>query len=336
MTEPTAMLSLLRALHTQLRARVLDACERSSVEELARVADDGPGDTQYVVDAVSEASLLELLEAQAARVGGLVLVAEGIAGGELCLPRGADPETVAWRVLCDPIDGTRGLMYQKRSAWILSGAAPNRGSATRLSDITVAVQTEVPILKQHLCDELWAMAGEGARAERLHRFTGERRALTLCPSRATSIAQGFAMVTRFFPGARDELARIDDELIARVLGAPAPGKALCFEDQYAASGGQFYELLAGHDRFNADLRPLLGPVLEQRGLPPALCAHPYDVCTALIATELGVILESPDGSALDAPFDVHADVAWVGYANAAIRRQLAPALRDILSARGLL
>ena len=37
-----------------------------------------------------------------------------------------------WRVIVDPIDGTRGLMYQKRSAWILTGVAPNRGPGTSL------------------------------------------------------------------------------------------------------------------------------------------------------------------------------------------------------------
>lgn len=336
MTEPAAMLSLLRELHQQLRSHIMATCERMSLEALASVADDGPGDTQFVIDAVSEQLLVEWLEARAPGVGGLVLVAEGIEGGQLCLPRDGDPETLGWRLLCDPIDGTRGLMYQKRSAWILTGAAPNRGSATRLSDITVAVQSELPILKQHLCDELWAIRGEGAHMQRVHRLTGERSELSLRPSRAQSIEQGFAMISRFFPGARDELAAIDEELIERVLGPPAPGKTHCFEEQYASSGGQFYELLAGHDRFNADLRPLLSRRLAERGFGAPLCCHPYDVCTALIATELGVILENPEGGELDAPFDVHADVAWVGYANPSIQRQLSQTLGEILVRRGLL
>ena len=43
------------------------------------------------------------------------------------LPDGASEADCQWRVIVDPIDGTRGLMYQKRSAWILTGVAPNRG-----------------------------------------------------------------------------------------------------------------------------------------------------------------------------------------------------------------
>src|SRR5262245_9136705 len=118
-------------------------------------------------------------------------------------------------------------MYQKRSAWILTGVARNRGPSTTLADIELAVQTEIPLLRQHLSDTLWAIAGEGARAERRDRITGEVRPLVLAPSRASSIEHGFAMVSRFFPGARDELAAIDEEIVQGALGPPRAGKANC-------------------------------------------------------------------------------------------------------------
>jgi hypothetical protein len=69
-------------------------------------------------------------------------------------------------------------------------------------------------------------------------------ALELRPSRATTIAHGFAMISRFFPGARDELAAIDEEIVMGALGPVGQGKAHCFEDQYLSSGGQLYELIA--------------------------------------------------------------------------------------------
>ena len=34
-----------------------------------------------------------------------------------------------WVIIVDPIDGTRGLMYQKRPAWILTGVAAGPGAA---------------------------------------------------------------------------------------------------------------------------------------------------------------------------------------------------------------
>jgi fructose-1,6-bisphosphatase/inositol monophosphatase family enzyme len=334
MTDLTTLLALLRDVQRAIRDAVVDACERQSLGELGGVAEDGPGDTIYRIDKVSEALLVERLNAAAGAIGGVVLVAEGLPGGELALPRGSQP-TGAWRFIIDPIDGTRGIMYQKRSAWVLGAIAPNRGQQTRLSDIVLAVQTEIPLQKQHLSDELWAVRGQGATLERFNRLTGEHAALPLQPSRADSLRHGYAMLTRFFPGARDELAAIDEELMLALLGASPEGKALCFEDQYASTGGQLYELAVGHDRFNADLRPLMRQLLQQRGQPVGLCCHPYDVCTALIAEEAGVRLTDPWGRALDVPLDVAADVAWVGYANPSLQRLVEPVLQAVLARRGL-
>jgi fructose-1,6-bisphosphatase/inositol monophosphatase family enzyme len=334
MADTQELIDLMRSLHAALRERVFVACAERSSAELSSVAADGPGDTIFAIDKVGEDLLVELLEQRASEVGGIVLVAEGIHGHELEL--GVSGRQAAWRLICDPIDGTRGLMYQKRSAWILSAVAPNRGRETRLSDVTCCAQTEIPLIKQHLSDELWATRGKGAQAQRYDRLTRRAQPIEVRPSGATSIEQGYAMLTRFFPGARDELATIDEELIRRVLGPPIEGKAACFEDQYASTGGQLYELCSGRDRFNADLRPLMRATLAARGFSMGICCHPYDICTALIADELGVILTGPDGAALDAPLDTVADVAWIGYANAAIRAQLEAPLLAILRARDLL
>jgi fructose-1,6-bisphosphatase/inositol monophosphatase family enzyme len=335
MSDEETLLDLLQTLQREIRDQVVAACSRESVAELSLVADDSPGDTIYRIDKVSEAVLVDRLGAAAAALGGVLLVAEGVAGGELVLPQGY-AGTPAWRVIVDPIDGTRGIMYQKRSAWVLAAAAPNRGAATTSRDIVLAVQTEIPLLKQHLCDELWAVRGRGAHMLRVDRFTGERLPVPLRPSRSASLVHGYAMLTRFFPGARDELAAIDEEIMLELLGASPPGKALCFEDQYASTGGQLYELMVGHDRFNADLRPLLRPLLERRGQSGGLCCHPYDLCTALIASEAGVVLTGPSGQPLDIPLDVETDVAWVGYANPTLHAQIEPVLLRALARRGLL
>jgi hypothetical protein len=226
-------------------------------------------------------------------------------------------------------------MYQKRAAWILTGVAPNHGPTTRLRDIELAVQTEIPLLKQHLCDQAWAVRGEGVQAQRIDRLTGNSTPLALRPSHAPTPAHGFASVSRFFPGGRDILAAIDDEIMAEVLGPAVAGKAACFEDQYLSTGGQLYELMAGHDRFIADIRPVIGALLTKRGLPRPLCCHPYDLCASLIATELGVRLTDAGGNELDTPFDLDADVSWVGYANDRLRACLEPALLGALARRGL-
>ena len=324
MNDVAALLDPLRSIHDQIRDAVVLAAQRQEIEQLAAIERDEEGDTVYAIDAVSEKRLLELFESLS-RDHSFVLIAEGLRGGQIVLPRGTAENDADWRVIVDPIDGTRGLMYQKRSAWILTGVAPNRGANTSLKDIALAVQTEIPLIKQHLSDQLWAIRGKGTLAERLNRLTGKRQSLRLGPSTSPTIAHGFAMVARFFPGARAELASIDDEIVCAVLGPVQPGKAQCFEDQYISSGGQLYELMSGHDRFVADLRPLLGN---------GLCCHPYDLCAVLIATELGVIVTDAQGHSLDAPLNVGADVSWVGYANGRIRQQIEPALQRSLRSRG--
>jgi hypothetical protein len=120
-----------------------------------------------------------------------------------------------------------------------------------------------------------------------------------------------------------------------VLGPVEPGKAHCFEDQYLSSGGQLYELMMGHDRFVADLRPLTEKVMNRAGLELGICCHPYDVCTELIAREAGVVVTDEHGEPLRAPLNVEADVTWVGYANDSIRREIEPVLRRVLRERGL-
>ena len=330
------LLGPIRRIHERVRDAVVAECEKSDLEQLAAVSDDeSAGDTIYAVDRVSEDLLVELFEKELANIAPLVLIAEGIEGGQLVLPHGAKEQDAAWRVVVDPIDGTRGLMYQKRSAWVLTGVAPNRGPGSNLQDIELAVQTEIPLVKQHLCDVLWAIRGEGAQAERFDRLTQERRSLPLRPSRATTIRHGFAMIARFFPGARDELAAIDEEIVQGALGPVEHGKTHCFEDQYLSSGGQLYELMMGHDRFVADLRPLIESVLNRRGLALGICCHPYDMCTELIAREAGVIVTDERGDALRAPLSVEPDIAWAGYANGAIREEIEPLLRHALRERGL-
>ncbi len=333
MTPPShPLLAPIQDLHRRIRRDVVEACERAAVAALSGIASDDEGDTIYAIDRVAEHVLVGQIEQTIASAEApVLLVAEGLPGGEVVVPAGADRRAVRWVIIVDPIDGTRGLMYQKRPGWILTGVAAGPAPRT-LADIELAVQTEIPLVKQHLSDQLWAVAGQGASALRVNRLTGESRSLDLHPSTSTTIAHGFAMISRFFPGHRAELAAIDDEVVEALLGPPRPGKAQLFEDQYIATGGQLYELMVGHDRFVADLRPLFE---RRRAGGAALCCHPYDLCTELIARELGVVITDEGGAPLQAPLDVTSDVGWVGYANETLRGQIEPHLGRALARRGL-
>ena len=310
------------------------ACEQSAAEQLAVPLGHDAGDTIYAIDRVSEHVLLEHF-AELASQWSFVLVAEGLGTtGRMVLPLGTTADVAELQIIVDPIDGTRGLMYQKRPAWILTGVARNRGPATTLADIELALQTEIPLLKQHLCDTFWLIDGE-VGGERLDRVSGKRVRLAPHPTRAATIAEGYGGIARFFPGARELLAAVDDEVAERILGPVQRGRAQLFEDQYISTGGQLYELLMGHDRWIADLRPLAERMLRKRGRALGLCCHPYDLCTESIARAAGILVTDECGRCLTAPLDVTTDVSWIGIANAQLRDLLWPVLRDVLAERGL-
>ena len=126
------LLEPILALHRRIRADVGASCERAAVAALSDVAHDDEGDTIYAIDRVAEDVLVGEIERTIASGTPVRLVAEGLPGGELLLPRDAKPSDVEWVVIVDPIDGTRGLMYQKRPGWILTGVAsppPPRAAA---------------------------------------------------------------------------------------------------------------------------------------------------------------------------------------------------------------
>ena len=298
----------------------------------------------FAIDRVSEAVLVERF-AEIAREWPCLLVAEGLGADGRLHPAARNGAVGASRSRSSSIRSTGRADSCTRSARPGSspasppnapgqGPAPDAARAPRLSDIALAVQTEIPLVKQHLADQLWAIAGDGgARAERRDRLTGARAPLALRPSAAATTLHGFGGIARFFPGARAQLAAIDDEVAAALLGPPRAGVAQSFEDQYISTGGQLYELCVGHDRWIADLRPLIDAKTAVAWL---CCCHPYDLCTELIAREAGVVVTGARGGAVDAPLDVFTDVAWIGYANATLRDQIAPVLTEILEKRGLI
>ncbi len=330
------LLSRLKAIQITMRDAIRTGMLTTPASDRSAVSHSGSGDTIYALDRGVEDVLLRECLAWAAEQP-FLLIAEGLAGnGERVLPTTATSMDIRFRLIFDPVDGTRGLMYDKRSAWILAGLAPDHGPATSLADIVLAVMTEVPTTKQYLADILWAMRGHGAQGERHNLLTGEITPLLVAPSQATSLAHGFASLSKFFPGRKPVIAQIEEALVREIEGTDEPGKVRVFDDQYISTGGQLYELIVGHDRFNGDIRAALRHASHLPGDPPALAVHPYDVCTELIAREAGVIVTDLAGRPLSARLCVHEDVCWFGYANARLRARLEPALQRILREHGLL
>ena len=323
----------LRTFQRTVRELLIDSRRQKDLHAVRR---DSAADTIYEIDALVE-PLLEAFCREWAGTTPLVLVAEGIeddgvAGreGVKVFPEGSREDDARIRLIVDPIDGTRGLMYDKRSAWALAAAAPNRGPGTSLRDVEVAVMTELPTSKMGRADVLWAVKGQGANGVRVDLGTGQEVPLALKPSQAEGIEHGFAMVSDFFPGTKVLAGELMEYLVRHLVGPADVTRATVFADQYISTGGQFYELIVGHDRFNADLRPAF---YRLQGQPAGLCCHPYDCAGLLIAEEAGVVITDDRCMALDGPFDVTTGLSWVGYANESLRRRIEPLLLAFLQGR---
>lgn len=329
MTEsPQAVIDRLREFQRAVRDVIVESRKRPRMHAVTR---HSAADTIYEIDTAVE-PILEDFCLEWAKTTPLVLIAEGVENesgveGVKTFPEGLPEERAEIRVLVDPIDGTRGIMYDKRAAWALAGVAPNKGPATRISDIDVAVMTELPTSKMGMGDVLWAARGTGARGERVDLSSGDAKPLEIAPSQARNIDHGFATVSNFFPGTKVLASELMEHLVRHLVGEADVTRATVFDDQYISTGGQFYELIVGHDRFNADLRPAFYRIQRQ---PPGLCCHPYDCATLLIAREAGVIVTDEHGHPLDGPLDVTTGLSWAGYANAALHDQIEPLLLQFL------
>ncbi len=305
---------------------VVIAARKREARKFARVVAVTAADTIYHIDRRGEEAALAWLAEHWPAEWPVEIVMEGLEAATT-FPRGTPVRETKLRCIIDPIDGTRGVMYDKRSAWILAGLAPQRGGRTSLGDIVVAAMTELPTTKQWRSDQLSAVRGAGVRAQAVDVFSGARERLAVAPSRARDCRGGFAAISRFFPEGKGLLAAMEERLWQELYGREGSAGPLVFDDQYICTGGQLYELIVGHDRFLADLRPL---VFRKLGVESALVCHPYDICTALVAREAGCVIEAPLGGKLVSPLDVTTPVAWAGYANAALARQVRPVLRRLI------
>lgn len=308
--------------------RVLIAARARQGRHFARVAAVTAEDTIFHIDKISEAAILGWMDGNWPRAWPVELVMEGLEAGTT-FPTGTPVPATTWKLILDPIDGTRCIMYDKRPAWALAGLARQRGLRTHLGDIVVAAMTELPTAKAGAADQFSAVRGGPLRATRRDLRTGVSKKWTPRPSAARDCDHGFAAVVKFFPEAKALAARVEETLWQSLNLHLKEGGARVFDDQYLSTGGQLYELLVGHDRMIADLRPLL---LPRAGAPAALCCHPYDICTALLLEAAGGVVETPSGGPLRALLDVTTPVAWVGYANTALARALRPKLQAALRA----
>ncbi len=300
----------------------------------AEVGNEG-GDTIYALDRHVEPVLEAVIDSWPRHMKPLLLVCEGL-GRDGTRRFGPSSGALRYRLIVDPVDGTRALMYEKRSAWFLAAVAEDNGDDTRLSQALAAALVELPPTKHGWADDFAVHAGGAVEAHRRSVVADDQLRLRVQPSQAATLKDGFCQVSSFFPGTKVLAAELMERIADRLGGKRRPGRASMFEDQYISTGGQMVELMLGHDRFTCDLRPLFDEIAAHTsGGTPGLACHPYDLAGAPVAQRAGVILTDGFGRPLDARFDVETPAHWCGYANAAIRRAVEPVVLQWLEEHGV-
>lgn len=329
-----ALLDSIEKLHQSIRRAARESIMKQS-ETLTKVLGSGNGDVSYGIDIVCE-KIIDQWFTDNPPDGGAVVICEGL--GDRVYPSIQNKTNARWRILIDPLDGTRHIMYDNRSAWILTGISINNGTQTTLNDICAAIQTEVPVMMQDKGAVLKAIKRQGADLKVFDLLTQKEvvSPMTLVPSLSASLDNGFCIFVNVFPGTKTIISELEERILFRLYGHAEENTALVFSEQYISSAGQLFMLMSGKYRMVIDIRALLGNYQLNRNQALPLCAHPYDLAATLIATESGCIVKDAYGDDLNNPMDLHTNCSWVGYANNRLFEEIHPIVIEELKALSII
>ena len=320
------LVALCDELRTVTREALLAAERDGTGGALARPHGQGLGDVTFGLDLPSEARIASW-QRELARNEPLSVLTEDAGwrhlgpdgrGGARTFP-GFDHGGP--RIAIDPVDGTRNLMADLRSAWTVVAFAPPGAREPRLADCTGGIVSEIPgtLAARHRrlvsdgtrCSfELLALEGGGVL-----------RAHELCVDQDDRPDHGYFSFFRYEPAQRPLIARLEADFLARLVRDEGADAHALYDDQYISSAGQLVHLALGRYRVVVDARELAG----RRFRTPGITSKPYDLAGAVVcARAAGAIVTAAEGGPLDFPIDATTPVGFAGFANAATQRRLEP------------
>ncbi len=331
---PTDLPARLRELADLIRcaARSSAGLSRERGEQFAtpRPVGHGAGDVTFALDQATEAAVDAWFE-RTAGDGPLSLLTED-RGWRHRGPQGAldSFDHGGPRVVVDPVDGTRQLMADLRSAWTVIAACGPGAETPCLSDVHYGLCAELSDSRAASYRVLSAQRGAGARLELRHLESDE-----LLDERPLQVDgddrpdHGYFSFFRYTPSLRPALAETEAHFFARLAEHEGADVRSCYDDQYISNGGQLVLLSLGTYRLIADLRA----ELAARHATPSTTSKPYDCAGAiLIARAAGCVLTDAGSGPLDFPLDAETPVSFIGWANRATAARLGPHLEGVLGA----
>ena len=118
-------------LQSYILKAVLQARQERHPHELASISETTAADVIYAIDTVAESAIERWFSTHWHSAHPVEIVMEGLADGStLTFPTGTPVADTTLKCIIDPIDGTRGIMYDKRPAWIIAAIAPKEAQTT--------------------------------------------------------------------------------------------------------------------------------------------------------------------------------------------------------------
>ena len=305
-------------------------------ESLARPVAVGAGDVTFGIDVPAERRI-EAWHAEIASRRPLSVLTED-AGWRHRVPDGAGGSRPSDgfdhggpRIAFDPIDGTRNLMADLRSAWtVISFAGPGPGEP-RLSDLTGGVVSELPTRRESVRRTFHAERDGDCHL--VTRSTGpEARELDrtrVVVDRDDRADHGYFPFFRYQPALRPAIAHLEAEFLRRLVAHEGAEDGSLYDDQYITNAGQLVLTSLGTYRVFVDARPF---VAERVGVPTTT-AKPYDVAGAIVVAQAaGAVVTDLEGEPLEFPIDCRTPIAFAAWANRPTYERLLPHLRAALEA----
>lgn len=346
-----AWIAPLRELATAIRGAARDAIAAGlasgSLDALGRPVRAGVGDVTYGLDEHTEVALDRWFE-ERARLEPLSLMTEDQGwrhrgpdgrGGTRAL---AGFDHGGPRIAVDPVDGTRNLMADLRSAWVVISFAPPGAGEPWMRELTLGITSEIPDSRAARYRELVGVLsarGTSARVAPDHGVCtarelelGSERVLAervLCANDVAHVDHGYFTFFRYLADQRPLIGKVEAEFFARLARHEGADVRTCYDDQYISSGGQISLVALGVYRMAADVRQL---VAVKRGVP-TMTSKPYDLAGAVVcARAAGAVVTTPRGDELDFPIDCTTPVDYAAFVNRATCARVSPHLRAALDA----
>jgi fructose-1,6-bisphosphatase/inositol monophosphatase family enzyme len=244
----------------------------------------------------------------------------------------SDPETFDHggpRIVVDPVDGTRALFADMRSAWTVVGFAGPGAGQPRQSELLYGLVAELPTSRAAVFRVLASVRGAGCTIETSPLQGAPAAPRTLRADDDPRADGGYFPFFRYTLALLPAIASADAAFRARIAEHEGADTRTCFDDQYLSNAGQLVLLALGTYRMIVDAR---GTLRERLGVD-AVTSKPYDVSGALLCAEgAGCVVTTPEGTPLDYPLDGEFPVSFVGFHNAGTAERLGPHLRAVLLA----